>query len=211
MRPHYPRSGLRTADAGHASHMRIHVESDAISSAGRAAHDVGLGAIIGGNLFARVGMHPAVAEIGDERERGKVVNAAWRRYGTVNSLALAAVVGGWAGARADEARPGGLSARERPLAIAKDVAVGLVAVTGIAAGLEGMRFGSMEPSGAVPLEDGDQASERATDEERRSKRLLRTVGSCHLGAAIALAAINATLSQANFRRPPVRRLLRRRY
>lgn len=191
--------------------MRIHVESDAISSAGRAAHDVGLGALIGGNLFARVGMHPAVGQIGDERERGKVVNEAWRRYGTVNGLALAAVVGGWAGARADEARPSGLSARERPLALAKDVAVGLVAVTGIAAGLEGMRFGKMEPGGAVPLEDGDHPSERATAEEQRSKRLLRTVGSCHLAAAVALAAINATLSQTNFRRPPVRRLMRRRY
>src|SRR5688572_19945781 len=115
--------------------MRLHVESDTISSLGRAAHDIGLGAIIGGNLFARVGMHPAVAEIADERERGKVVNAAWRRYGTVNSLGLAAIVAGWAGARADEAAPGSLSARERPLALAKDVAVGVVAVTGIAAGL----------------------------------------------------------------------------
>ncbi len=191
--------------------MRLHVESDTISSLGRAAHDLGLGAIIGGNLFARVGMHPAVAEIADERERGKVVNAAWRRYGTVNSLGLAAIVVGWAGARADEAAPGSLSARERPLALAKDVAVGIVAATGVAAGLEGMRFGSMEPAGAVPLEDGDQASAEATDEERRSKRVLRAVGSCHLGAAMALAAINASLAQANFRRPPVRRLLRRTY
>jgi len=191
--------------------MRPHVESDAISSAGRAAHDIGLAAIVGGNLFARVGMHPAVAEIADERERGKVVNAAWRRYGTVNSLGLAALVLGWAGARADEASPGNLSERERPLALAKDVMVGIVAVTGVAAGLEGMRFGSMEPSGAVPLDDGDQASDRATVQERRSKKLLKAVGSCHLGAALALVAVNSSLSQANFRRPPVRRLLRRRY
>lgn len=191
--------------------MELGVESDAISSAGRAAHDIGLAAIIGGNLFARVGMHPAVAEIADERERGKVVNAAWRRYGTVNSLGLGALLIGWAGARAGEAKPGGLSERERRLALAKDVAVGVVAVTGVAAGIEGMRFGSMEPGGAVPLEDGDQASERATSEERRSKRLLSAVGACHLGAALALVSINAALSQANFRRPPLRRVLRRSY
>jgi len=191
--------------------MRFHVESDTISSAGRAAHDIGLAAIVGGNLFARVGMHPAVAEIADERERGKVVNAAWRRYGTVNSLGLAAVVAGWAGARADEASPSSLSGRERPLALAKDVAVGVVAVTGVAAALEGMRFGKMEPAGAVPLDDGDRPSAEATGEERRSKKLLRTIGSCHLGAALALVSINATLAQANFRRPPVRRLLRRNY
>jgi hypothetical protein len=187
------------------------IESDAISSAGRAAHDVGLGAIIGGNLFARVGMHPAVAAIDDPRERGKVVNDAWRRYGTVNSLALISVVAGWAGARADEASPRMLSGRERRLALAKDVAVGAVAVTGIAAGLEGMRFNAMEPEGAVPLSDGDSASPQATSTERRSKGTLRSIGSLHLAAAIALAAINSSLSQANFRRPPARRLLRRRY
>lgn len=187
------------------------MQSDTISSAGRAAHDVGLAAIIGGNLFARVGMHPAVREITDQEERGKVVNAAWRRYGTVNSLGLAAIVAGWAGARIDEASPEMLSPRERQLASAKDVIVGIVAVTGVAAGLEGMRFGSMEPGGAVPLEDGDTASERATDDERRSKRILSAVGACHLGAALALAGVNAALSQANFRRPPARRLLRRRY
>jgi len=39
--------------------VRLGVESDSISSAGRAAHDIGLAAILGGNLFARVGMHPA--------------------------------------------------------------------------------------------------------------------------------------------------------
>ena len=189
----------------------LHVGSDTVSGLGRTAHDIGLAAIIGGNLFARVGMHPAVAEIEDPRERGKVVNAAWRRYGTVNSLGLAAIIAGWAGARLGEASPPMLSGRERTLATAKDVAVGVVAVTGVAAGLEGMRFGSMEEEGAVPLEDGDRAGADATADERRSKRALSAIGACHLGAAMALAGINATLGQANFRRPPVRRLLRRNY
>lgn len=186
-------------------------ESDALSSAGRAVHDIGLGAIIGGNLFARVGMHPAVSRIEDPRERGKVVNDAWRRYGTVNSLALGGVIAGWAGARLDEASPRMLSRRESRLALAKDLAVGAVALTGVAAGLEGMRFGAMEPDGAVPLTDGDTASAAASPGERRSKRVLSAVGACHLGAALALATINASLAQANFRRPPARRLLRRSY
>lgn len=191
--------------------MELNVRSDAISSAGRAAHDIGLAAIVGGNLFARVGMHPAVARIQDERERGKVVNLAWRRYGTVNSIGLAALVTGWAGARAGEAKPSQLNGRERDLALAKDILVGAVAVTGVGAGLEGMRFGAMEPEGAVPLDDGDNASARATPGERRSKRLLSAVGALHLGSAMALVAVNASLAQANFRRPPARRFLRRRY
>ena len=38
-----------------------------------------------------VEVHPGMAT-------GKLVNAAWKRYGTVNSLSLLAVMGGWAGA-----------------------------------------------------------------------------------------------------------------
>ena len=60
-------------------------------------HDVGVGAIVGGNLFARVGMHPALREVSDPRQRGSVTNTAWRRYGTVNGLGLAAILTGWAG------------------------------------------------------------------------------------------------------------------
>ena len=57
-----------------------------LSQFGRAAHDFGLAGLLGGNLFGRLALHPAVAEISDPAERGKVVNAAWRRYGTVNSI-----------------------------------------------------------------------------------------------------------------------------
>ena len=53
-----------------------------------------------------------------------MVNAAWRCYGTVNSLSLLAVTAGWLGARAQEARPRNLSGPERRLAIGKDVLVG---------------------------------------------------------------------------------------
>ena len=65
----------------------------ALSKVGRAAHDVGLAGLLGGNLYGRLAMHPSVTAISDERERGKVINAAWRRYGTINALSLAAVDG----------------------------------------------------------------------------------------------------------------------
>src|SRR3954451_22116747 len=73
-----------------------------ISQVGRAAHDIGLAGLLGGNLFGRLALHPSVTEISDKSERGKLVNAAWRRYGIVNSLSLVAVLVGWIGARADE-------------------------------------------------------------------------------------------------------------
>jgi hypothetical protein len=189
----------------------FHLESDSLSSAGRAAHELGVAALIGGNLFARVAMHPALAEISDERERGKVLNGAWRRYGTVNSAALGAVVLGWAGARASETRPGLLSPRERRLATAKDVAVGAVAVTGVASAVAGVGFARSAPGGAVPMRDGGEASEDASGESSKLKRAAGALGAAHLASAVALATINASLSQANFRRPPVRRVLRRTY
>jgi hypothetical protein len=191
--------------------MPVHIESDALSSAGRAAHDISLGALIGGNLFARAAMHPALSLVGDPRERGRVVNRAWQRYGVVNSLALGSLLAGWIPARFGEARPSLLSPRERPLAVGKDLAMFAVAATGVAAGLQGMRFARMEPGGAVPLDDGDTTSSEASERETKAKRTLNALGSAHLVSAIALAAVNATLAQATFRRPPKRRVLKRRY
>src|SRR3712207_6556016 len=112
--------------------IKITPRSDTLSVAGRAAHDIGLAALFGGNLFGRLAMHPALEGVCGPDERGKVVNAAWRRYGTVNSLSLVSILVGWGAARSYEAQDRFLSQRERTLYRAKDVAVGAVAVTGVA-------------------------------------------------------------------------------
>ena len=181
-----------------------------LSKVGRAAHDLGLAGLLGGNLFGRLALHPAVTQISDQEERGKLVNAAWRRYGTVNSLSLLAVASGWAGARAAEAREGRLSPEERRLARAKDVLVGIVAVTGIATAVEGVRFSREAPDGAVPLRDGSHAGPDTPAHAARLKRRLDVLGAVTLATEAALVAVNAALSQENFRRPPARRVLRRR-
>jgi hypothetical protein len=180
-----------------------------LSQVGRAAHDLGLAGLLGGNLFGRLALHPSVTEISAEAERGKVVNAAWRRYGVVNSASLLAVGVGWIGARANEAADGRLSPEERRLARAKDVLVGVVALTGLASAAQGMRFASRAPGGAVPLRDGDHAAPSAADDARRAKRRLNALGAASLGAEAALVAVNAALNQRSFRRPPARRLLPR--
>src|SRR5689334_15047465 len=178
-----------------------------LSQVGRAAHDIGLAGLLGGNLFGRLALHPSVTQISDRKERGKLVNAAWRRYGIVNSASLAAVLAGWAGARADEAAPRRLSPAERRLALAKDALVGLVAVTGVASGVEGMRFARQAPGGAVPLADGDHAAPEASASQRRAKRRLNALGLASLAAELGLVGVNAALAQQGFRRPPRRRAL----
>ncbi len=178
-----------------------------VSQIGRAASHVGMAGLLGGTLFGRLALHPAVTEISDRRERGKVVNAAWRRYGAINSLSLLAVVGGWAGARADEARDANLSGRERRLARAKDVLVGTATVTGLATMVEGIRFSKTAPGGGVPLSDGDHAAPEATYQQARMKRRVNALGTASLLADLALVAVDAALAQENFRRPPARRLI----
>jgi hypothetical protein len=178
-----------------------------LSQVGRAAHDIGLAGLLGGNLFGRLALHPSVTEISDRSERGKVVNAAWRRYGAINSLSLLAVTTGWAGARANEALDRRLSVQERQLARAKDVLVALVTVTGVATAAEGMRFARQAPGGAVPLRDGDHAASEASADQRRTKARLNALGALSLAAELGLVAVNAALNQQGFRRPPKRRLV----
>jgi hypothetical protein len=174
---------------------------------GRAAHDIGLAGLLGGNLFGRLALHPSVTEISDKRERGKVVNAAWSRFGIINTASLLAVVGGWAGARAKEAAPAQLSDAERRLALAKDALVGVVAVAGVASAVEGMRFARQAPNGAVPLEDGDHTAAEATAQQRRLKARLNALGLASIAADVALVGVNAALGQQGFRRPPRRRVV----
>ena len=178
-----------------------------LSQVGRAAHDLGLAGLLGGNLFGRLALHPSVTAIRDAGERGKVVNTAWRRYGVVNSLSLAAVAVGWAGARAQEARPRHLSDAEQRLALAKDVHVGVVAVSGLATAAQGVRFSRQAPEGAVPLADGDHVAAGATTAQRRAKRRLNALGLVSLAAEASLVGVNAALGQRNYRRPPLRRAL----
>jgi hypothetical protein len=178
-----------------------------LSQVGRAAHDIGLAGLLGGNLFGRLALHPSVTQISDKAERGKLVNAAWRRYGTVNSVSLLAVLGGWAGARANEAAPSRLSPAERRLATAKDALVGVVALSGAATAVEGIRFARKAPDGAVPLDDGDHTAPEASASQRNAKRRLNALGLASLAAELALAGVNAALAQQGFRRPPKRRAL----
>ena len=180
-----------------------------LSQVGRAAHDVGLAGLLGGNLYGRLAMHPSVTAISDERERGQVVNAAWRRYGTINALSLAAVSAGWIGARLKEADKRHLSAREERLAKAKDALVGATALTGIGTAVLGMRFARMAPGGGVPLTDGDHTAPSATQRQARAKRAINAIGTLNLLTEAALVGVNAALNQEGFRRPPKRRLLSR--
>jgi hypothetical protein len=189
--------------------MKVRVESDVVSSAGRSAQDLALAALIGGNLFGRVAMHPALTEVSHKAERGKVLTRAWRRYGVVNSLALGTLVAGWLPIRLDGARSRRLSPRERHLVLAEDVALGAVVVTGLASAAGGVGFSHQAPGGAVPMTSGHDPAPETPLRAARLKRVINALGAANLAAGVVLLAVNSALAQANVRRPPSRRPLRR--
>lgn len=188
----------------------LDIQNDALSYAGRSLHDLGLAGLLGGNLFGRLALHPAVTAISDKGERGQVVNAAWRRYGTVNSLSLAAVTSGWLIARLGESADRYLTPRERRLARIKDGLVATVAVTGLATAAEGVRFSNEAAGGAVPLEDGSHTAPEASRHATAIKRRLNALGTATVVAETALVVANAALAQSSFRTAPARRRLLRR-
>ena len=190
--------------------VNVGVGSEVVSYAARSVQDLALAALIGGNLFGRVAMHPALTEVTDKTERGKVLNRAWRRYGAVNSLALGTLVAGWLPARLNDVDARWRGPAERRLVLARDGAMGAVLVTGLASAAGGVGFSHQAPGGAVPMSSGHDPAPETPLRTARLKRGVNAVGAANLAAAVALLAVNSALAQGNFRRAPSRRTLRRR-
>jgi hypothetical protein len=154
---------------------QIRIPSDTVSSAGRAAHDAGLGALLGGNLYGRVAMHPALAGVGEESERGKVVNRAWRRCGWIHSASLLAIVGGLgrrAGERGAPARPldTRAGARQRQ---GRSRRCGRRHRAGLGDHRSAVR--AQRTRRAVPLEDGNTPVAETYEQAARLKRRLNVL------------------------------------
>ncbi len=166
------------------------------SLAGQIAQDASLAALLGGNLFGRLAMHPALAQVSDQAERGKVLNQAWRHYGTVNSLALVGLVGGWASVRGDERGRRRTSRHRTVLVVAKDVTVGAVVITGVASAVGGISFSRQAPAGAVPMADGTDPAAETPARAAKLKRAVNLLGGLNLAAELSLVAINGLLARS---------------
>lgn len=184
--------------------------SDALANTVRAAHDWGLASWLGGTMYGKFALNPALARVSDKSERGKVLNAAWNGYNVINGLSLGAVTMGWLGARATEARPDKLSERERKLALAKDGLVVAAVGTGIASGVQGARLAKQAPDGAVPIERGNSPAPETPPEAARIQRSLGVLGTLNIATGVGLVVVNAILAQVGHSRPPARRSLLRR-
>ncbi|MDQ6605042.1 MAG: hypothetical protein M3Z06_00670 [Actinomycetota bacterium] len=176
------------------------IPAGARTAARQFSQELSLAALIGGNLFGRLAMNPALAQITDKAERGKVLNRSWRRYGTVNSLALAGLVAGWLPTRRDELGALWVSRGERAMVLTKDVAVACVLITGLASAAAGVGFAREAPGGAVPIDSGHDPAPETPTRAARLKRLLNVLGALNLAAEVGLVAINVAMVQRRTRR-----------
>lgn len=156
-----------------------------LSSAAWIAHDVGLATAIGGTLFGREALHPALREgIVDPRDRDRVADAAWRKFSWLNLAAHGAMAATWFTGRAM------LSGREvsrvsRPLTIAKDALIVASLATGIASVVIGRILGR-------------KVREQQTLEERENVETLRravgATGLVNMAANVGILGVTAALS-----------------
>ncbi len=109
--------------------------NDHVQNVGRALHDVGLAAWMGGQVFGKFALDPAVKDLSDPRDRGRVASKAWMGFNQIGSTGLVAAATVRLAARLTEMRgSAALTPTERSLNRLQDVlllaALGLTAATG---------------------------------------------------------------------------------
>ena len=167
-----------------------------LSSAAWVAHDVGLAAAIGGSLYGKTAMHPALRQLPDPDLRDQVADVAWRRFSWWNLAAHAVVAGTWLVGRSI------LSGREagpeaRTLTLVKDVCVATSVVTGLASVVLGRWLGRKTARQQGP-QRAHEGGERAA---LRIERVLNAVGDLNLAANVGALGTTALLAMQGSESP----------
>jgi hypothetical protein len=143
-----------------------------------------------------------VSSIGDERERGRVLNEAWARFQAANLPAMLSTLLGWrlGGVREDsELRAPGLTR-------AKGILLGGAALNTVASALLGASTAAVSQGGATPVRSGTKPSRRTPPEAALAVRLLRFTGNGSLALLAATVAVSALIEASE---PKPRGLLSR--
>ena len=167
-----------------------------LSSAAWAAHDVGLAAAIGGTLFGRAALEPALEDIQSPVERDRVSADAWGRFSWWNLAAHGVFAGTWLIGR------GMLSGREvsgraRKLTKVKDGLMLASLVTGVSSILFGRWMGRRSERGLGPEEVRSEDAERTEQDSKRTYAIERAVGALgmvNLLTNIGIASITSILA-----------------
>ncbi len=163
-----------------------------LSSAAWIVHDVGLATAIGGTLFGREALHPALREgIDDREDRDRIADAAWRRFSWINLAAHGAMAATWIAGRTM------LSGREvnrlsRRMTLAKDVLIGASLATGIASVLIGRMLGRRVRQ---------EATLRDREQTETLRRAVGVAGLANLAANVGILGVTAALAMEGSKSP----------
>jgi hypothetical protein len=163
-----------------------------LSTAAWIAHDLGLAASLGGALFGRVALHPALCSISDRSERGRIAEVAWRRFRAIQIPGLALMAGTWLLGRS---RLSGseIDSLSHKLVILKDALVAGTLVSAVGTAVLSHQLTSSEPSG-VPMDGRGHVASDAPLRERRLERAISKVGLGNLLLGAGVAAVTTVLA-----------------
>jgi hypothetical protein len=166
----------------------------AASTTAWALHDLGLAASLGGNLYGRMAMHPAVRAVSDPRERGELVHDAWHRFNRLNLLSHVLFATTWVvGRRMLSGRA--IDRRTRIMVGIKDalVATSLVSgVTSIIAGERGMR--DPNTGRPAPMDESGNVEEWQSGRAKKAERVTKGAGIFNLLALAGIVGLTAALA-----------------
>ncbi len=166
-----------------------------LSSAALALHEMGLATAVGGMLFGKVGLDATAQVIPSPTDRGRILNAAWGRFGLINAAALAVTGITWfTGRSMFSGREVGR--RSRALVIAKDAMVVTSLASGVCNILCGAAFSRQAEDGAVPVENGMRPHSQTPSRAVTLQKAMGALGTLHLISAASALVLTSLL---NFR------------
>lgn len=167
----------------------------ALSTAAWVAHNLGIAVGVGGALFGRVALEPSVREISDQKERGRVLTSAWRRFGAVQMGALGIMGATWLAGRCHlTGREVGASSRG--LVLAKDVLVATSIASAIGSAITGNMVAAQQKNGVVPMNNQGEVSASAPPKARRLGRATDAFGLVNLLAGAGIIGVTTILAMS---------------
>lgn len=159
-----------------------------------AVHTLSLAKALGGPLFAKSGLRPAlINQVSDEKERGRIMAAAWNKYNRVNIPAHILFTATWA-IEKSAIRALHTDQRTKELVRVKDILVKGAFIAGIANVIAGKMIQRDFPDG-VPVNDKE-----TTDPKLQAyRRYYRVMGPLHVTLLAGSLAIGPFLVGAIIR------------
>ena len=184
-----------------------------LSTAAWLVHDLGLAATIGGTLFGRVALQPALYKVALPEERDLVSADAWKRFSWINVLSHAAFAVPWFVGRT-VLSGNEVSMKARELTKAKDILVIASVATGVSSVLLGRMLAKrgMQGRGAQAVKEGERFGHSERDITRTTgiKRAVGFLGMLNLIATAGVGAVTTLLAMEgsqSARFAPVSRVL----